>query len=114
MPLGRKSYLNKHNVKVASCGLIVTKLLLNALEIIYVSSPLILFFCLILFCVFCFPNNIFGKSVLFNSNCSSIYSILRILRSEVNLLLNVVHNSLFSTVGLFWYTYFSMCFFQLI
>ena len=36
-----------------------------------------------------------------------------ILGSEVNLLLLVVHNSLFSTVGFFWYTYISMCFFSI-
>ena len=48
----------------------------------------------------------FGKFVLLNYNCSSMYSISLFLRSEVNLFLNVVHSSLLSMVGLFSYTCF--------
>ena len=36
---------------------------------------------------------------LLSSNCSSMYSISLFLRSEVNLLLNVVHSSLLSLEG---------------
>ena len=38
----------------------------------------------------------FGKFLLVNSNCSSMYSFSLFLGSEVNLLLNVVHSSLLS------------------
>ena len=51
----------------------------------------------------------FGKFVLLNSNCSSMYSFSRFLRSEVNILLNVVHISLLYMVGLFSYASFRIC-----
>ena len=51
----------------------------------------------------------FVKFVLLNSNCSSMYSFSLFLRSEVNLLLNVVHSSLLSMVGFFSYACFRIC-----
>ena len=40
----------------------------------------------------------FDRFVLLNSYCSSMYSFSLFLRSEVNLLLNVIHSSLLSMV----------------
>ena len=42
-----------------------------------------------------------GRFVLLSSNCSSMYSFSLFLRSEVYLLLNVVHSSLLSLEGFF-------------
>ena len=43
----------------------------------------------------------FGRFVLLSSNCSSMYSFSPFLRSEVNLLLNVVYSSLLPSEGFF-------------
>ena len=51
----------------------------------------------------------FCKFVWLNSNCSSIYSFSLFLRSEVNLLLEVVYSSLLSMVGFFSYACFRIC-----
>ena len=44
----------------------------------------------------------FGRFVLLSSNCSSMYSFSLFIRSDVNLLLNVVHSSLLSLEGFFY------------
>ena len=51
----------------------------------------------------------FGKFVLLNYNCSSMYYFSLFLRIEVNLLLNVVHSCLLSMVGFFSYACLRIC-----
>ena len=94
----------------ASRGPTWTKYLLKAFVIAclsHVSLPLMLNLIGLESCGFPLPTisfiifHDFGKFVLLNSNCSSMYSFSLFLRSEVNLLLNVVHSSLLSMVGFF-------------
>ena len=99
----------------ASRGPTWTKYLLKAFVIAclsHVSLPLMLNLIGLESCGFPLPTisfiifHDFGKFVLLNSNCSSMYSFSLFLRSEVNLLLNVVHSSLLSMVGFFPYACF--------
>ena len=51
----------------------------------------------------------FGKFVLLNYNCFSMYFFSLFLRSEVNLLLNVVHKNILYMAGFFSYACLSIC-----